>query len=234
MVTIFRNRNLSLAAALGLAAAILTMLYVSRAQGSTKAPVVSSQPVLVATRDLPVGTSFSAAFAGGAIALRHLPAESVAPSALTGARAVDGRVVIQPIFKGEQVTAARLGPSAAQGLGANLHGSLRAIALAGDATQLLGSSLKPGDHVDVVVNVKGLASARTRIALKDLLVLQAPTTSGSSGGLMTTLQLTDKQVQALFWITRNGDWSLVLRPPAKAAVTAIRPTTQSDVLAARS
>jgi Flp pilus assembly protein CpaB len=236
-----RSRNLGLAAGLALLAAILTMLYVSHGQGGEKAnAAVALAPVLVATRDLQIGTSIEDALAQGAIAVRRLPAESIAPNAVTNARTLRRSVVIQPIFEGEQITALRFGPSGVQGLRANLHGPLRAIAITGDPTQLLASALKAGDHVDVVANVRQGDAPVTRIVLRNLLVL-VPAAVASTGGPTgtapaaptVTLQLTDKQVQSLFWTLKNADWSLALRPPSKATTTANAITTGGDVLAAR-
>jgi Flp pilus assembly protein CpaB len=233
MFTNTRTRNLGIAGALALTAAILTMLSVSRAQGGTTASSMPSLSVLVATRDLSVGTPVSAALAAGQIVLKKLPAESVAPGSVSGAAGLRGQVVIQPIFKGEQLTASRFGPTAAQGLRANLHGALRAIAVPGDANQLLAGTLQPGDHVDVVANVKLGVSPKARVSLDDLIVLSAPAAVSGTDMTAATLQLTDKQVQTLFWIMKNGDWSFVLRPSSKAAVTAVRPATAADVLAGR-
>jgi Flp pilus assembly protein CpaB len=233
MLTNTRTRNLGIAGALALAAAVLTMLSVTRAQSGTAAVAASSAPVLVATRDLAVGTPISTALAGGGIVLKKLPAESVAPSSVSSSAGLRGQVVIQPIFKGEQLTANRFGPTAAQGLRANLHGALRAIAVPGDANQLLAGSLQPGDHVDVVANVKNGESPRTRVSLSNLIVLSAPVADSATGATAATLQLTDKQVQTLFWIVKNGDWSFVLRPSSKASITAVKPATEADVLAGR-
>jgi Flp pilus assembly protein CpaB len=229
-----RTRNLGIAGGLALGAALLTMLSVSRAEGGTAKVTLASTPVLVATRDLTVGTPVASAVAGGAIVIKRLPAESIAPGAVTNSSGLRGQVVIQPIFKGEQVTANRFGPTAAQGLRTTLHGALRAIAVPGDPNQLLAGMLQPGDHIDVVANVRGGTSQKTRVSLNNLIVLSPPPAEPASGTTAAaTVQLTDKQVQTLFWILKNGDWSFVLRPSSKATVTAVKPTTQADVLAGR-
>src|SRR4051794_7734582 len=225
-----RNRNLVLAAVLAAVAALLTAIYVSRSQGSASAASgVASAPVLVATRDLPVGTPASVAFATGAIVLKRLPTEAVAPTAVNNAALLAGGVVIQPIFKGDQVTFGRFGPTAAQGLRANLHGALRAVAVPGDPTQLLSPTLNAGDRVDVVALIDG----KSRVVLHDLLVLAAPTAGTASGQpavTYATVQLTDRQAQSLFWVMKNAAWSFVLRPSAKAKDTATAPATARTVL----
>ena len=65
---------------------------------------------------------------------------------------------------------------------AQLHGTLRAIAIEGDAAQVLSGVLKPGDHVDLVSsfdpgdNGSGTIS---RVVVRNLLVLQASEAAGS-------------------------------------------------------
>jgi pilus assembly protein CpaB len=233
----YRTRNLGIAAGLALAAAVLTMLYVSRAEGSTKVGSPQSASVLVATKDLPIGTSVSSALATGAITLRKVAADSIAAGAVADTAPLRGQVVVQPIYKNEQVTLKRFGSSGEQGMRSVLAGNLRAISVAGDARQLLEGILKPGDHVDLVVNDKtNSQKPRTRLALGNLIVLQAPGSEGtvsssSDGTTSAVLQLTDRQVQVLWWAVKNGDWSLVLRPSSKAKVTATAPTGQRDVMA---
>src|SRR3954454_11589801 len=103
MASTSRTRNLGIAAGLALLAAILTMLYVSHGQGgdNANAAAVATMPVLVATRDLTVGTSVGDGLQGGGISLKKLPADSIAPGAVTSARSLGRSVVTQPIFKGE-------------------------------------------------------------------------------------------------------------------------------------
>jgi Flp pilus assembly protein CpaB len=64
----------------------------------------------------------------------------------------------------------------------------------------------------------------SRVVLRNLLVLRAPTGT-SSGGTVTApgsgqesiqLRLTDSQSQKLMWIQQNGDYWLELRPPANS------------------
>jgi Flp pilus assembly protein CpaB len=162
--------------------------------------------------------------------VRKLPAEAVQSDAVTSSAQLGGAVVLQPIFRGEQVTMRRLGAANEQGVRTALKGAFRAIAVPGDARQLLAGTLRDGDHVDLLVNVHQQA-AKTRIALRDLVVLQAPpATSTTSTDLTALIRLTDTQAQVLFWALKNGDWSFVLRPATKATTTATAPTGEAAVL----
>ena len=64
----------------------------------------------------------------------------------------------------------------------------------------------------------------TRVVLRDLEVLKAPSSPGTesklngpSGGFSALLRVTDSQAQKLFFVLKNGDWSLQLRPVIDAA-----------------
>jgi Flp pilus assembly protein CpaB len=133
------------------------------------------------------------------------------------------------VFQGEQVSTRRFAPPTEQGIRSQIKGTQRAYQLAGDSNQLLAGTLKEGDHIDVVGNwtVKvpggnGDDHHVTRDILRNILVMRAPTGSGSS--TVTTgdksqdvqLRVTDVQSQKLFWIEKNGDWHLTLRPPVNA------------------
>jgi Flp pilus assembly protein CpaB len=72
--------------------------------------------------------------------------------------------------------------------------------------------------------VKGLGQrVLSRIILRNLLVLRAPSTSTGGGGLggagaignSITFAITDDQAAKLFFAVQNTSWSLVLRPVAK-------------------
>ncbi len=63
----------------------------------------------------------------------------------------------------------------------------------------------------------------SKIVLRDILVLSAPetgssssVTSSSNGTTTVQLRLTDTQATKLFYLVKNGEWSLALRPPVRA------------------
>lgn len=233
-----RTRSLVLAGILALAAAALTALYVSRAQGGTPAAAhapAATAPVLVATRNLAVGESLSQAVADGSVRVEKVAPETVSSQALNGATGALGRVVLQPIYAGEQVIAGRLGKSGTQGLGSSLAGHLRILDVSGDPNQLLAGTVQDGDHVDVVASLK-TGTAQTpvaRIVLHDLLVLHAPSGSAASSTAATasaTVQLTEAQSQALFYVMKNGDWSFLLRPTNHVQSTSLPPVSAGALL----
>lgn len=230
-----RSRNLALATAFAVLAAILTLVYTGRGgNGGADAASGRTVPVLFATRDLPVGTYASQALADGSIVLQRVPVAQASADALSSAAPLHGEVVVQPIFEGEQVTARRFGPTGTAGAGSALSGAERLIQVSGDPQQLLAGTLQDGDHVDVVgsVHVGTDQTAQTAIALRNVLVVHAPTagaTSGATSPVSTVVELTDAQAQKLFFLEKNGDWSFALRPARHVTNSNAKPVTSSTI-----
>jgi Flp pilus assembly protein CpaB len=123
-----------------------------------------------------------------------------------------------------------------------LKGSLRAVQIAGDPNQTLAGTIKNGDHVDLVANVKiGSDSSQrsvARIVLRDLRVLKAPAATDSgvhlstsaSNGTPVILAVTDTQVQKLFYVVQNDDWTLELRPVVGGTDSPESVETQATVI----
>lgn len=229
MLSNYRLRNTLVAGGLAVVGALLVFLYIStyRKHVQTGANLVT---VLVASRDVAAGTDASAV--EGSLKSETVLRRNVVTGAIAHPGDLAGLVTSQPILAGEQVTVRQFSPLRAQGVLGTISGNLRAIALPGDGTQLLYGIVKDGDHVDVVANIKytlhtggagsSVSLVASRVILRDLLVLQSPTTSGSKGlggvqttGTAITLAVTDSQAQKLVFAVKNGDWWLVLRPLSK-------------------
>jgi Flp pilus assembly protein CpaB len=129
-----------------------------------------------------------------------------------------------PILADEQVTLRRFANHTELGPRAQLHGTLRAIEIAGDPSQLLGGTLKAGDHVDLVASFAPAGKdtgAISRNVVRNLLVLgTASATNGSLGSDTGTVMLAaseQRQIQKIWWTVKNADgWSLTLRPVTNA------------------
>jgi Flp pilus assembly protein CpaB len=216
----YRVRNIFIAVALALVAGLLSLFYVA----NYKRHVQHSEktvPVYVATGDIAVGTS------GADIVKRHLLATSqvaqrtVVPGAISNPDQLVNLVSTQPILAEEQVTLRRFADHAELGPRAQLHGTLRALAIQGDPAQLLDGVLKAGDHVDLIASFDSKTDTGTisRVILRNLLVLQASATtgtggkvSGSTGSVLVAVN-EQRQVQKIFWVIKNADgWSFDLRP----------------------
>ena len=220
----YRIRTVALAIGLALVGALLVTLYVTNYKKHVQQGEESVQ-VYVAAHDIAVGTP-GKELAGGKLLVTHdVARRSVVPGAISSPDQVANLTLTQPVYAGEQVTLRRFGTEKQLGVRSDLKGTLRAVQVSGDATQLLVGTLKTGDHVDLVGNFKPDASSPfTKIVLRNLEVLKGPSESiagakvGSPGGQDSSVLLAvrDRQVQKLFFTIQNGDWTLELRPSAEA------------------
>ncbi|MGZ8694895.1 MAG: Flp pilus assembly protein CpaB [Gaiellaceae bacterium] len=227
----YRARNTAIAGALAALAVLLTMVYVHNVKSDAQEGS-SLVRVMVAVRDIVAGTPGSEA----SLQPREVPRRTVVPGAIANQTAVAGLVATDQIYAGEQVTTNRFAPLAEQGVVGELKGTERAFQVPGDEDQVLAGTLKVDDRIDVVASIKyrvrdvggsttgaDLERTATRIVLRDLRVLRAPEAPSTDGGLADSgasafnaiLAVTDSQAQKLFYVLKNGDWSLQLRPKVR-------------------
>jgi Flp pilus assembly protein CpaB len=223
----YRLRNIIVAVALALVAALLTSFYVTQYQRDVRKDE-TNVPVYVAKRDIPVGTSGAELVGKGLLEKTELVRRSVVPGAISSPEQLEELVSVQPTFAGEQVTTRRFAVPEARGVQAQLKGTQRAVSVPGDREQLLVGTLKVGDRVDVIADFKTEPpSVRySRIVARDVLVLKAPASgpaadklgTNANGDFAAMLALTDVQTQKVSWTLTFADgWRLELRPVADAA-----------------
>lgn len=223
----YRVRNIAIAVALAIVAALLTTFYVTNYKKSVQSGE-ESVTVFVAARDIPVGTSGSDVTDRKWIRSEEINRRNVVPGAISDPAQIEDLSAAQPLFAGEQVSTSRFRPLEEQGLRAQLKGNVRALQVPGDEHQLLLGTLKSGDRVDVVGSwefPEGTQIHVSRVVLRDLLVLragnegkvQSKIASGANLPFSAILAVTDRQAHKLFWLAQNGDWTLQLRGVADAA-----------------
>lgn len=213
----YTAKEIALPALLAALAGALTLVYVGKS-GPSNAAAAATNGVYVATRDFAAGASGDEIMR--ALRLVRVPQDAVVAGAVTRLGQLTGQITLTPIFEGQQLTARAFGAARQQGLAGQLAGTMRAIQLAGDQNQVLAGSLRAGNRVDVVAALKAGEGSRPygRTILRDVVVLKAPASPDAVNGAQTfsaTLRVTDAQAQTLFFVTKNGDWSLVLRPVVK-------------------
>jgi Flp pilus assembly protein CpaB len=218
----YRIRNVAIAIGLALVAMLLTLFYVVNYRRTVQHSQATVQ-VYVAARNIVAGTAGTAIAHGNALKVASIPRRSVVPGAISDPNQVASLILTEPLYAGEQVTLRRFSDLKAEGIIGQLKGTMRAIQVPGDPNQLLAGTLRAGDHVDVVANLTLNSdtggSHAVRIVLRDLTVLQpanaAPTGPGGPG-TSVILAITDTQVQRLYFVMKNADWTLELRPAVDA------------------
>lgn len=218
----YRLRNIGIAIALAVVAALLTTFYVTNYKRSVQHGE-SKVPVYVASHDIELGTSGSDVAHGGMLRVEQIPRRSVVPGAISNPDQIEKLVAVDKIYAGEQVSTNRFRPVQEQGVQAQLKGNLRAVEVPGSGPQLLNGTLKDGDRVDILGNWLLPETSQNHVArvlLRNILVLQAPNTntvtshlgSNPNEGFTVMLAMTDSQATKFWWVVNNGDWSLQLRP----------------------
>jgi Flp pilus assembly protein CpaB len=220
----YRVRNIAVAVGLALVAALLTTFYVANYKRHVR-QAESTTTVYVAKRDIPQGTLGVDLLKHGWIHSQDVAQRTVVPGAISDPDQVRALLTRETIYAGEQITLRRFADHAEQGVRAQLHATLRAISLPGTSDQLLSGTLKDGDHVDVIVDLK-TGDCNTCFAVRDIarnvLVLHAPTSNGSkvtsNADQSVMLAVSDsREAQKIFFAVENGaGWSLQLRPVTNA------------------
>jgi Flp pilus assembly protein CpaB len=233
----YRARNIAVAVVLAVVAALLTGFYVTSYKNNVKHSE-EHVSVYVAKKDIPPGTSAADVLSGNFLTSQQVLQGTVVPGAISDPKEIAGKLSTQWVYAGEQVSSRRFNPVSQAGVRAELKGNMRAFQVEGDPNQLLAGTLQAHDHVDLVasvkykfVNFRSTNSSQnqdelvaTRVVLRDLEVLKAPSSPGTesklngpSGGFSALLRVTDSQAQKLFFVLKNGDWTLQLRPVIDAA-----------------
>lgn len=233
----YQLKNVVIAVALGLLAAALTTVYVTNYRKHVQHDA-QSVGVLVAATDIPSGTTGAAIVAGHMLKQVSVPRTALVPGAIANPDQILRLVSVDQVMTGEQISTRRFGNSNQLGVRAQLHGTLRAVQISADPNQVLAGTLRAGDHVDLVGNMKvenetGQPKHYDRVVLRNLLVLRAPVVAdGKSADLSNgnqkysvMLAVTDSQSAKLTFVEKNADpnaapdggWALELRPVANAA-----------------
>jgi Flp pilus assembly protein CpaB len=231
----YRMRNLILAIAVAGAGAMLVTFYINNYKKSVQ-QADETVTVLVAAGDIEPGTSGAEAL--GLLRRRQVDRSEVVPGAITKVDEIEGMSAVDTVHIGEQVTTRRFRPDVEQGIVGQIRGTQRAVQISGDGNQILIGTLKTGDRVDILTSVEvklpgGGERTVSRIALRDVLVLRAAETAAPAGQNTRSwvqLAINDRQSQKLFWVIRNSEWSLQLRPVQGAQDSGERVATVGTVL----
>jgi pilus assembly protein CpaB len=236
------KRPLILAGVLGLVAAVLVVMFLSRAD--EKPPVVDNSPtmVAVATQDLAPGVRINADM----VELREIPTSAMVAGGYRAKDGVVGKTVRYPVAKGEQLTVTRLvEPQKSQTISFVIPKGLRAITI---PVSTIGLLIAPGDFVDILISVDSatvLAGNRPGVTanqnaigtiVQNVQVLSVglnfvnegvpydPSVRGTAaGGDFFTVAVTPEQAQLLLLAQQEGAISLTLRPFGDEQIVQLSP-----------
>ena len=161
----YRVRNIGVAVALALVAALMVTFYVTNFKRNVQA---GEEPVTVyvASQNIPEGTLGGKVIESSWLEKQEVERKNVTPGAISDPKQIEDAVATQPVYAGEQVTTLRFQSDSKRGLRAELSGNMRALQVPGDENQLLKGVLKEGDHVDIVASMKykvvNFSSGQTR------------------------------------------------------------------------
>lgn len=215
---------LLLALGCGLVASIgITQVMAKKSDVST--PVLDTDPVFIAIKDIPVGEPLNAQL----IKLEQWPKDKVPPGALTRIEEVEGLRPRTKLYAGEPILRTKLfGKGAGEpGASPQIPKGLRVVSVKVDAVSGTASLILPGDRVDVLAHLlpnptAGINEPTTRTVLQNIKVfacdnvvnLENMDGDGKSMAAKTiSLLVTPEQAQKVTLATELGQVRLVLRSP---------------------
>src|SRR5690242_17929098 len=136
----YRIRNIAVAAGLALLAMMLTLFYVTNYKRSVDHGT-SNTTVYVAAHDIQAGVTGADLIKQHALRSMQVQKRTVVPGAISNTDQVQNLVLSAPIFAGEQVTLRRFSDVQAEGVRAQLKGTMRAVQISGSPDQMLDGTL---------------------------------------------------------------------------------------------
>jgi len=171
------------------------------------------------------------------ITLTPFPREHIAPDAITDIKQVEGRVAREHIKPKDQLrTSDLVAKGHAFDLSDEIAPGLRAITIGVNETIGVGSTVKPGNHVDILVTYHDPIYRReiTVPVLQDVRVLAVnkgvTKTDGESANTSMTLEIPPEEGMLLAAADRAGALRAMLRGAGDAKVIAPDPTSSEDLL----
>ncbi len=137
---------LLLAVLLGLAAAVLVVLFLRsvEARRPAQVPMVG---VVVAREDIPAGQKITPAM----VEVKQVPENALVEGAVTSVDQAVGQTLRYPVARGEQLSSARLvAPPRVQAISFQIPPGKRAFTIPVNVTESPAALIAPGDFVDVI------------------------------------------------------------------------------------
>lgn len=216
--------------------------YRRQAAAATSQTKIQTAEILVAKVNMPAGTRIKREN----VEWRVWPKKGVVKTHFVkGDKKLDdvlGYIVRQGVLAGEPLVKGRIIEQGDRGyMAALLEPGMQAVSIKVRNITSVNGFIKPGDHVDVLLTMKGnilgtslKARKVTETILKDILVIAVETVTNDqetkpSAAKTITLQVTPKQAQIFTVAERVGSMSFVLRSLAREKYVAVNDdATEAD------
>lgn len=204
------------------------------AQWVTRQTAIATSKVVVASKDLDVGTRLSPT----SLQVVDWPASSAVKGAFADPKPLDTRVLNTNILRGEPILESKLAPVGSKGgLSAVIGEGRRAMTVKVNEVVGVAGFALPGNYVDIMVNAED-AQKKTvsKIVLEQILVLavaQEQVVRDENKAKVVsavTLEVTPEQAEKLDLARSIGNLSLVLRNQVDRTPAATAGARASDLL----
>lgn len=193
------SKNIIISIALALAAAAALVLYVGQVRDQANSGQKTLQ-VVVATSNIPAGTTVADAIAANDFGSKSMRASDVPDFAVTNLDSISGQVVTQDLFAGDTVTTTRLGSASGQSAGFRVTGIYRLERVPLFPTQGLLNDVQPGDRVDIFALTSNATGTKhwERLIVPGALVMDVSTSpDGSTDQGSMLLSVTQQQAELI-------------------------------------
>ena len=202
------------------------------------APVVVTEPVIIARQDLPAGV----AILESQVEMVDWPKAFLPAGRFSAPADVDRRVVKRALQKGEPILESTLLPIGSEaGLSSLIDKNYRGMSVKVDAVVGVAGFIKPGAHVDVLATLRrdnpdGREVPYTRVILQDVEVLAIDQDLEERSGQepkvvrVVTLEVDPKQAQRLAFAASQGTLQLALRNPQDTEIADTPPVGSRDLM----
>lgn len=222
-----RRGTVMLGAASAVLAAVLLLVYLGQYRKSVSsgaAPIT----VLVAEKLISKGTSASVIGSDGLMQVLTIPRDQAKEGAVSDPVLLKGRVAVQDIYPGQQLTLADFTAATTDAIPTKLVRDQRAIAVPFDSSHGMIGHIQAGDRVDIYVGLYKEASnigAVLKLLAENVYVISAPGVAGGGiGGANSSnfvFRVRGPEAAKIAWSADNGILWMVLRPGNNA--TPVRP-----------
>jgi Flp pilus assembly protein CpaB len=229
------------AVALGIAAAVLAgillLVYLDRYRDSVRAENANT-PVLVAKRLIEKGTSGTQVARRDQYQAADLPRDDVKEGAIADPAYLDGRVAVNDILPGQQLTTADFTTAPSSSVTTKLVGPQRAISVDIDNVHGSLSQLRAGDRIDIYIGTGGGRNGQALVKLfrPNVYVLAVPgqaegrELTGTPQSSNLILQINQRDAAEFAYVADNTQLWFILRPLQGATRTRPDTATAATVL----